>query len=146
MYPAGPSTAFLTLGMAPGNPARLEATVKQAGKTMEDVTIPMGCVKLFKGGKGTALEVPIMPTPKEKSLEMFRGWGVAPLILTVDDAPRPGTEEIRKELWIFMSKCRGHKNVSGVGQFYDKDDPTPWPQKVVKELKPEELWPEYKHR
>ena len=73
MYPTGASTAFLTLGMAPGNPARLDATVKQAGKTLEDVTIPMGCIKLFKGGKGTALEVPLVPSPKEKTLEMFRG-------------------------------------------------------------------------
>ena len=79
--------------------------MKTMGKTLEDVTIPVGCVKLFKGGKGTALEVPMMPTSKEKSLENFKAWGVAPLILHVDDIPRPGTEVIRKELWSFMRKC-----------------------------------------
>ena len=72
MYPSGPCTAYLALGMAPGNPLKLEATVRQAGKTMDDV-------KLFKGGRGTALEVPMIPTPTEKPLEMFKGWGVVPL-------------------------------------------------------------------
>ena len=55
VFPTGPNTAFLTLSMAPGNPARLEAKVKAMGKTKEDVTIPVGSVKLFKGGKGTDL-------------------------------------------------------------------------------------------
>ena len=119
MYPTGPCTAYLALGMAPGNPVKLEATVRQAGKTMDDVTIPMGSVKLFKGGKGTALEVPIIPTPTEKPLEMFKGWGVVPLVLTVDDFQRPKSEEIRKELWSFMRRCRGHNNVPGVASYYD---------------------------
>ena len=69
MYPTSANKAFLALGMAPGNPAKLEARAKLAGKNLDDVTIPMGCVKLFKGGRGTALEVEIMPTP-EKALEL----------------------------------------------------------------------------
>ena len=73
MYPTSPCKAYLALGMAPGNPVKLEATVRQAGKTMDDVTIPIGSVKLFKGGRGTALEVPMIPTPTEKPLEMFKG-------------------------------------------------------------------------
>ena len=96
MYPTSPCKAYLALGMAPGTPAKLEARAREAGKTLDDVTIPMGSVKLFKGGRGTALEVEIMPTP-EKPLEMFKGWGVVPLVLTVDDAQRPKSEEIRKD-------------------------------------------------
>ena len=143
MYPTSANKAFLALGMAPGNPAKLEARAKLEGKNLDDVTIPMGCVKLFKGGRGTALEVEIMPTP-EKALESFKGWGIVPLVLQVDDIQRPKSEEIRKELWSFMRKCRGHNNVPGVASYYDSEDPTPWPQKVVRELKPEEVWPEFR--
>ncbi len=143
MYPTSTNKAFLALGMAPGNPAKLEARAKLAGKNLDDVTIPMGCVKLFKGGRGTALEVEIMPTP-EKTLESFKGWGFVPLVLTVDDVQRPKSEEIRKELWSFLRRCRGHNMVPGVAAYYDSDDPTAWPQKVYKELKQDEVWPEFR--
>ena len=143
MYPTSANKAFLALGMAPGNPAKLEARAKLESKNLDDVTIPMGCVKLFKGGRGTALEVEIMPTP-EKALESFKGWGIVPLVLQVDDIQRPKSEEIRKELWSFMRKCRGHNMVPGVAAYYDSDDPTAWPQKVYKELKQDEVWPEFR--
>ena len=42
MYPTSPCKAYLALGMAPGTLAKLEARAKQAGKTMDDVTIRGG--------------------------------------------------------------------------------------------------------
>ena len=83
----------------------LEAKAKSMGKTLEDVTIPVGSVKLFKGGRGTALEVPVLPNPKEATLGAFKGWGITPLVLQMDDTPRPETETIRKELCAFLKKC-----------------------------------------
>ena len=130
--------------MAPGNPVTLEAKAKSMGKTLEDITIPVGSVKLFKGGRGTALEVPVLPSPKEATLAAFKGWGIVPLLLQIDDAPRPESETIRKELWTFLKRCRGHNNVSGLGDFYVAESPTPWPTKEAKVLKPEDLWPDYK--
>ena len=67
----------------------LETKAKSMGKNLEDVTIPVGGVKLFKGGRGTALEVTVLPSPKETSLAAFKGWGIVPLLLQVDDSPRP---------------------------------------------------------
>ena len=130
--------------MAPGNPLTLEAKTKSMGKTLEDITIPVGSVKLFKGGRGTALEIPVLPNPKEATLEAFRGWGITPLLLQVDENTRPETEVIRREMWAFLKKCRGHNNVSGVGEYYADVNPTPWPTKEAKVLKPEDLWPDYK--
>ena len=130
--------------MAPGNPVILEAKVNAMGKTMEDVTIPVGSVKLFKGGKGTALEVPVLPNPKGETQKAFKGWGIVPLVLNIDDTTRPETEAIRKELWAFLKKCRGHNNVSGLSAYYAAEDHTTWPAVEAKVLKPEDLWPDYR--
>ena len=102
---------------------------------MDEVTIPTGSVKLHKEGRGTALEVPVMPNPTDKSLESFKGWGITPLLLQTDDSDRPETELIRRELWAFLQKCRGHNNVSGVGGYYSDSEPTTWPLKEAKVLK-----------
>ena len=110
VFPTGPHSAFLTLSMAPGNPVILEAKVNSMGKTLEDVTIPVGSVKLFKGGKGTALEVPVLPNPKGETLKAFKGWGIVPLVLNIDDTTRPETETLRKELWAFLKKCSLYLN------------------------------------
>ena len=144
VFPTGPHSAFVTLSMAPGNLVTLEAKVTAMGKTMEDVTIPVMGVKLFKGGKGTALEVPVLPNPTGEAQRAFKGWGIVPLVLNIDETARPETEDIRRELWAFLKKCRGHNNVSGLGAYYAAEDHTPWPVVEAKVLKPEDLWPDYR--
>ena len=144
MFPTGANSAFVTLSMAPGNLVRLGAKVTAMGKTMEDVTIPVMGVKLFKGGKGTALEVPVRPNPKGEAQKVFKGWGIVPIILNIDETKRPESEDIRREMWAFLRKCRGHNNVSGLGTYYAAEDYTPWPEVEAKVLKPEDLWPDYK--
>jgi hypothetical protein len=83
--------------MAPGSPAKLAESVTVMKRTMQDTTIPVCAVKLTKGGKFTALEVPMYPTPASQGLSLFKGWGIIPLILNPDDV-RMDSEEIRREL------------------------------------------------
>ena len=52
------------------------------------------------------LEVPMWPTPASQGLSLFKGWGIIPLILNPDEA-RIDSEEIRKELFTFLNRCRG---------------------------------------
>jgi hypothetical protein len=127
--------------MAPGNPAKLDEAVKVMKKTLQDTCIPVCAVKLSKGGKYTALEVPMWPTPASQGLGLFKGWGIIPLILnpgeTVIDS-----EEIRKELFTFLNKCKGDNNVSHLASFYE-GEALDWPETERRILKTEELWPEF---
>ena len=59
----------------------------------------------------------------------FKGWGVVPLILNSVDT-RPDSEEIRKELFTFLSKCRGHNNLSKLASYYDEDQSVEWPSRL----------------
>jgi hypothetical protein len=63
VYPTSGSTACLGLSMAPESPAKLEELVKVMKRNLQDTTIPVCAAKLTKGGKFTALEVPMWPTP-----------------------------------------------------------------------------------
>ena len=99
--------------MAPGNPAKLEEAVRVMKRNLQDTTIPVCAVKLTKGGKFTALEVPMYPTPASQGLSLFKGCGIIPLILNPDDA-RMDSEEIRKELFTFLNGCRGDNNVPNI--------------------------------
>ena len=125
----------------PGNPAKLDEAVKVMKKTLQDTCIPVCAVKLSKGGKYTALEVPMWPTLASQGLGLFKGWGIIPLILnpgeTVIDS-----EEIRKELFTFLNKCKGDNNVSNLASFYEGEAPD-WPETERRILKTEELWPEF---
>ena len=79
--------------MAPGSTAKLEESVKVRKKNITDTTVPVCAVKLAKGGSFTALQVPMWPTPDSQGL--------------MPEETRPDSEEIRKELFTFLSKCRG---------------------------------------
>ena len=129
--------------MAPGSPVRLEESVKAKKRNITDTTVPVCAVKLTKGGSYTALEVPMWPTPESQGLMPFKGWGVVPLILNTDDT-RPDSEEIRKELFTFLNKCRGHNNLSKIASYYDEVESVDWAVTEYKTLKTEELWPEFK--
>ena len=100
------------------------------------------CSETEKRGKYTALEVPMWPTPASQGLSLFKGWGIIPLILNPDEA-RIDSEEIRKELFTFLNRCRGDNNVSHIASFYEAQAPD-WPGTERRILKTEELWPEFK--
>ena len=80
VYPTSGGTACLGLSMAPGSPAKLEEAVKVMKKNLQDTTILVCAVKLTKGGKYTALEVPMWPTPASRT-ETLQGMG--------DNSPNP---------------------------------------------------------
>ena len=141
VYPTSDSSACLGLSMAPGNPTKLDEAVKFMKKTLQDTSIPVCAVKLAKGSKYTALEVPLWPTPASQGLGLFKGWGVVPLILNPGETAID-SEEIRKELFTFLHQCKGDNNVPSVGTYYEGPD-LEWPGTERKILKTEELWPEF---
>ena len=101
VYPTSDSSACLGLSMAPGNPTKLEEAVKLMKRNLQDTNIPVCAVKLAKGTKYTALEVPLWPTPASQGLGPFKGWGVVPLILNPGETTID-SEEIRRELFTFL--------------------------------------------
>ena len=108
---------------------------------MADTCIPVCAVKLTSGSKTTAKEINILPSEKSQGLTAFKGWGLVPLVLITNNEPRPGSEDIRRELFAFLRNVRGHNNVSKLASFYSDEDPADWPTTEVKQIKPEELWP-----
>ena len=122
------------LSMAPGTPSKLAESVTVMKRTMQDTTIPVCAVKLTKGGKFTALEVPMYPTPASQGLSLFKGWGIVPLVLNPDE-DRVDSEVLRRELFTFLNGCRGSNNVSHIVSYYDDAGPD-WPGTEQKTLKP----------
>jgi hypothetical protein len=108
VYPTSGSAACLGLSMAPGSPGKLEEAVKVMKRNLQDTTIHVCAVKLTKGGKFTALEVPMWPTPASQGLSLFKGWG------------------IRKELFTFLNRCKGDNNVPNIASYYE-EEAADWP-------------------
>jgi hypothetical protein len=95
-----------------------------------------------EGGKFTALEVPMWPTPASQGLMLFKGWGIIPLILNPDDA-MTDSEEVRKELFTFLNRYRGNNKVPNIASYYD-GQAADWRGTERRTLKTEELLPEFK--
>ena len=114
---------YLSLSMAPGPYSKLEEIVQRKGRTMADTCIPVCAVKLTSGSKTTAKEINILPSEKSQGLTAFKGWGLVPLVLITNNEPRPGSEDIRRELFALHRNVRGHNNVSKLASFYSDEDP-----------------------
>lgn len=145
MYPTGAASAFMCLSMAPGNPETLKAKIADLGRKPEDPQIPVCAVKLM-GGRGTNLEIPMMPTPASQGLSSLTGWGMVPLLLmSSDTAGRPSSEELRREMFTFLRGSRGQNNLGNIANYYDgTDTEEPWPEKEKVILSPDNLWPAWK--
>ena len=52
---------------------------------------------------------------------------------------RPESEDVRRELFTFLNKCRGHNNVPKLQRYYEETTTT-WPDEELKMLMPENLW------
>ena len=102
--------------MAPGYPTKLGAKVKDKNRKLEDTNIPVCVVN-----KGVTLDIPMLPTPTSQGLRAFSGWGVVPLLLmTSEQAEKPTSEQIRKELFTFLRGCKGPNNVGKIATYYDE--------------------------
>ena len=131
--------AFLGLSIASGSPVKLEAEAKLRKKNLLDTTVPVCAVKLCLGkGGGVTLEV----TMSAQGLAPFKGWHEVPLNVNSEE-DRPESEEVRRELFTFLNKCRGHNNVPKLQRYYE-ETVTTWPDEEHKMLMPENLWPEFR--
>ena len=141
-----PKTGYLGLFMAPGSQEWLETKAEEQGRVLSDSNIPVAGIKINPkvGSKTTSIVVSLLPNQESPGLELFKGWGMVPLVLVTAGDPLPPSENLRKELFCFLRASKGQNGRPNLNSYYTEEENEDWPVEEAKVLRPEELWPEWR--
>ena len=145
-YPLSPKTGYLGLFMAPGSQDWLERKAEEQGRVLTDSNIPVAGIKINPkvGSRTTSIVASLLPNHDSPGLELFKGWGVVPLVLVTAGDPLPPSESLRKELFYFLRASKGQNGRPNLSSYYTEEENEDWPSEEAKVLRSEELWPEWR--
>ena len=141
-----PRTGYLGVFMAPGSQEWLDTKAAQQGRALTDSNIPVAGIKINPkvGSRTTSIVISLLPNQDSPGLELFKGWGMVPLVLVTSGDPLPPSEDLRKELFCFLRASKGQNGRPNLSSYYTEGESEDWPAEEAKVLKPEELWPEWR--
>ena len=145
-YPVSPRTGYLGVFMAPGSQEWLDTKAAQQGRALTDSNIPVAGIKINPkvGSRTTSIVISLLPNQDSPGLELFKGWGMVPLVLVTSGDPLPPSEDLRKELFCFLRASKGQNGRPNLSSYYTEGESEDWPAEEAKVLKPDELWPEWR--
>ena len=132
--------------MAPGSQEWLKMKAEEQGRVLTDSNIPVAGIKINPkvGSRTTSIVASLLPNHDSPGLELFKGWGVVPLVLVTAGDPLPPSENLRKELFYFLRASKGQNGRPNLSSYYTEEESEDWPAEEAKVLRPEELWPEWR--